>query len=74
MLDPRIPTLSEHLERARCASIAGDEQTLLLNLYHLREIAWEINASILARRWAERPRPEPRNIIRTLTTIDDLMS
>lgn len=72
-LDPRISTLFEHLERVRCAALADDEQAILLNLYHLREIAWDINASILAKRWAERPRPSPRPS-RTLTTVEDLMS
>jgi hypothetical protein len=74
-LDPRYSTLSEHLERARCAMLANDEQLILENLYHLREVAWDINASILAKRWSGRERPQRRiPTTRPVATLDDLFT
>jgi hypothetical protein len=71
MLDPRFNDLQLHLNVAMNAALAGDEQLVAENLYHLREIAWSINSDIFAKRWAARPRHSiPRS---NRATVDDLL-
>jgi hypothetical protein len=72
MIDPRFHEIEAHLSAARLASNKGDEQTILLELYLVREIAWEINKDILGKRWIERTKAaSPHRYVKP--TIDDLL-